>query len=144
MHTNKNPNTHTLKSYLFCRLAKGGLQLRTTLRVPLFVPHINLTLNIAASRSHMIQRASLKGEAPCSKEILSSSWSSLCYGKAKTISKESTLPPSYFPGDQRPSASASGEVSCCRCMPTVHSKPLKFASLKQSSLRFWEIWELII
>lgn len=53
MQTNKNPNTYTLKSYSFCRLAKGGLQFTTTVRVSVHVPHINLTLNTAASRSHM-------------------------------------------------------------------------------------------
>lgn len=99
MQTNKNPNTYTLKSYSFCRLAKGGLQFTTTVRVSVHVPHLNLTLNTAASRSHMTQHASLKGETPttCSKGILSSSRSSLCYEGAKTVSKESTLPPIYSP-----------------------------------------------
>lgn len=64
--------------------------------------------------------------------------------RSKNCLKVIYSPPTYSPWWPKTKASASGEVSCCRCMPTVHSKPLKFASLKQSSLRFWEIWELII
>lgn len=124
MQTNKNPNTYTLKSYSFCRLAKGGLQFTTTVRVSVHVPHLNLTLNTAASRSHMTQHASLRERhLQLAQREFFQVLEVACVMKEQKLSQRNLLSLLFtLPGGQRLPVSASGEVSCCSCMPTVHSK----------------------